>query len=134
MMKEAVVGLLGLGNKKLAHPLGKVDLVLRSNYDDEFYLHVQAFVLPQVTGLQPSAPFENDWLHLKGLKLADPSFNIPQGVDMILGVDTKAEIMLGGFIKGPLGMPVAELTVFGWIVWGPVGTEHTDIMEDYDQT
>ena len=124
--RSGTIGLLGLGNKKLQNTCGKVDLILRSDFDSKFSLSIQAYVLPQVTSLQPSVPVRNNWQHLKSLTLADPSFNVPKEVDMILGVDVKSEIMQGGFIKGPVGTPVAELTTFGWIIWGPVNTKHAD--------
>ena len=56
------------------------------------------------------------------LTLADPDFGNPSKVDLLLGVDVFAEIMMQGRRTGPPGSPVAFETKFGWVLTGGVGS------------
>ena len=116
------LGLSGLGKTKLGRTKGKVDLLLRSDFDPKFSLTVQAYVLPETTNWQPQVPVSKNWAHLKDLKLADPSYHLPGEIDLLLGADAKVDILQEGLVKGPKGTPVGQLTVFGWIVWGPISS------------
>jgi hypothetical protein len=54
------------------------------------------------------------------LSLADPDFGNPGRVDLLLGVDIFAEIMMQGRQTGPPGSPVAFETKLGWVLAGGV--------------
>jgi hypothetical protein len=50
-----------------------------------------AYVLPNITGDQPSNPVDiSRWKHISNLNLADPDFNSPHRVEMLLGGDVYA--------------------------------------------
>jgi hypothetical protein len=55
------------------------------------------------------------------LELADPDFNTPHRVEMLLGGDLYASLLKPGVLlgSGP-GEPAAINTVFGWVINGPV--------------
>lgn len=78
-------------------------------------MQISALVVPRVVCNLPSAhiPFDPSWIHLRNLKLADPEFNIPGRVDLLLGVDVCTDVLLKGRRNGPSGAPVAMETVFG---------------------
>ena len=69
-------------------------------------------VSPEVTDLQ----------HLIGLQLADPKFNRPGYIDIILGADMLPSIVSETERprKGKTSEPLALATVFGWALAGPV--------------
>lgn len=60
----------------------------------------------------PCLPFEKDdcWNHLKKLKLADPQYNVPDEIDILLGGDIWDEIVLPGLKLSKHGSPVATRT------------------------
>ncbi|XP_037871131.1 uncharacterized protein LOC119629456 [Bombyx mori] len=107
-----------------------VQLEILSRYKCNFKLNVEAYVMPsRLTTYLPSTTIADStltWSHLKGLKLADPTFNQPGRVDMLLGVEVYAAILKNEVIRGPPGSPCAQHTSFGWILFGKI---HNDIEE-----
>ena len=53
--------------------------------------------------------------NIKGLALADPYFDSPGRIDMLLGEDVLSEVFMMG---GPKGSATAIETVFGWAIRG----------------
>ena len=53
---------------------------------------------------------------LEKLLIADPAFNEPGGVDVIIGADLYDKILLPGLI--PQDRLLAQNTIFGWILTG----------------
>ncbi|ORU95138.1 MAG: hypothetical protein A6F71_10845 [Cycloclasticus sp. symbiont of Poecilosclerida sp. M] len=81
---------------------------------------VTAVVVSRVTSdlpLQP-VPADQKWDHLSGLQLADPSFRQPGKIDLLLGVEIFAEVVLHGRRCGVPESPVAFETQFGWVLAG----------------
>ncbi|CAG7696131.1 unnamed protein product, partial [Allacma fusca] len=90
-----------------------------SNVNKQYKLTVEAFNISRVTGLLPNLPCDSaQWDHVSTLKLADPNFNKPGSIDILLGADAYAEIMLGEIRRGPADTPIAQETKLGWIVYG----------------
>ena len=65
--------------------------------------------------------------HLDGLFLADPTFNIPGRVDILLGAELWPQLQESSSpnIKGELSEPGAQLTAFGWVLSGPIQAQKT---------
>ncbi|XP_028166130.1 uncharacterized protein LOC114356935, partial [Ostrinia furnacalis] len=63
-----------------------------------------------------------NWTHLEGLNLADPTYNTPGSIDLLLGVREYAQIVQQDIIKGPPGTPCAQKTSLGWILFGEIDT------------
>ncbi|XP_045500327.1 uncharacterized protein LOC123697818 isoform X1 [Colias croceus] len=103
-----------------------IQLELGSRYDDQLNLKVNAYVIS--TRLTTQLPNKlipiGDWPHIQGLNLADPSFNKPGKIDLLLGVEVYAQIMLGELIKGPPNTPCAQNTMLGWIIFGKTNTQY----------
>lgn len=97
-----------------------VSFSLKSNVN-EFEINVQALVMKSLTSLLPSDKVNGvRWTHIDSLELADPTFAQPGPVDLILGAEVYAEIMLPDIRKGPKGTPTAQKTEFGWILLGKI--------------
>ena len=56
--------------------------------------------------------------HVNNINLSDPTFNVPNKVDLLLGADALEEILLDNKIKD-YGLCIRD-PVFGWVVSGPV--------------
>ena len=77
-------------------------------------------VVPKVTGELPSARINTaTWKMPSKIKLADPAFNNPHKVDMLIGGGLFSELLKNGRIKLESG-PVLLNTKLGWIVSGTV--------------
>ena len=88
----------------------------------EQVIDVDAVVLPRVTSDLPLCPipFDSNWRHLSGLRLADPDFGSPGSIDLLLGADVFSTVVLHGRRLGPTGSPSAFETRFGWVLTGAV--------------
>lgn len=65
----------------------------------------------------------DSWAHLEGLQLADSHFATAGRIDLLLGADVYANIVLEGLVKGPADAPIAQRTALGWIIFGPTTSE-----------
>ncbi|XP_011863831.1 PREDICTED: uncharacterized protein LOC105559832, partial [Vollenhovia emeryi] len=87
---------------------------------------IQAHVLLTVTSILPSFEAEpEEWPHLKNLALADPDFLIPRPVDILIGADAYGQIIKPNIIRHSPLMPIAQLSIFGWLVLGSDNREAT---------
>lgn len=110
----------GLGGNKLQR-LKYSEVLVQSRYASEISVTVTCYILDTVTKDLPDADFEiKHWSHLKGLRLADPTFNRVGKVDLLLGNDVIGDLLLPGFQRGGKGSPLAQETSLGWIVSGPI--------------
>ncbi|XP_024870477.1 uncharacterized protein LOC112453778, partial [Temnothorax curvispinosus] len=88
--------------------------------------HHSSSHLQTLTNILPSfnaAPQE--WPHLTKVTLADPDVLTPRPVDIIIGADSYGQIIKPNIIKRDTLMPIAQLSIFGWLVLGPVDTSST---------
>ena len=95
-------------------------LQVSSLYSPEAKYEITAIVVPRVTCDLPLQPVLNysSWSHLSMLPLADPDFALPGRIDLLLGADLYADVMLHGRRCGPHGTPTAIETIFGWVLTG----------------
>lgn len=97
-----------------------------SRYNQQFEMPVRAFVLKSLTRKLPAREINIDnWSHIHQLPLADPDFNKPGKVELLLGADIFGDILTEGLKKGPRGSPVAQNTHLGWILSGQLTSDET---------
>ncbi|XP_067637745.1 uncharacterized protein [Eurosta solidaginis] len=83
-------------------------------------IKAHAIVLPQLTKNLPTSTISRKiWQQFKLLELADHSCHIPGQTDMVIGSDILPQILLEG-IKKVCGSILAQQTIFGWILSGPI--------------
>ena len=96
-------------------------LKIGSTIDPSLVLETLALVLPNISGNLPSYTVHS---HLKknlpNLRLADINFYDSRPVDLLLGADLYPRILLGEIRRNVLGSSLAQNTIFGWIITGPV--------------
>ncbi|XP_046145622.1 uncharacterized protein LOC123988909 [Osmia bicornis bicornis] len=87
---------------------------------------VQAHVLTKVTTCLPSEPPSQPTqpAHLEKLNLADPQFLVSRPVDIILGADAYRQVIKPNIIRNTSAPLIAQLSIFGWLIIGPLeGTQ-----------
>ncbi|XP_011864068.1 PREDICTED: uncharacterized protein LOC105559979, partial [Vollenhovia emeryi] len=115
----------GIAGKECTRTRGVVSITLRSMHSNAAAT-IQAQVLRTVTSILPSFEAEpEEWPHLKDLALADPDFLIPRPVDILICADAYGQIIKPNIIRHSPLMPIAQLSIFGWLVLGPVNREAT---------
>lgn len=85
--------------------------------------------MKKLTSYLPNNNFEKAILkndEINELVLADPDFNKQSRIDMILGADVYAELILGGLIKAPNNAYIIQETEIGWILSGPISKSNTN--------
>ncbi|XP_046628209.1 uncharacterized protein LOC124309036 [Neodiprion virginianus] len=121
---QATIPIIGVGAHQSAVTRGIATLQLQSRAHTSFSCQVEALVLPRLTSYLPSFRLLlEDWPHLRGLNLADPSFAHPSQIDVILGADIYSNIISQGVRRGAPGTPIAQETQFGWVLSGCVSAE-----------
>ncbi|XP_055918507.1 uncharacterized protein LOC129950600 [Eupeodes corollae] len=84
-----------------------------------FTATIEALVIPQITGLLPDKKIDiKGWNIPNNINLSDPHFNVPQRIDLLLGVDLFYTLLCVGQIKLGSNLPALQNTLFGWVVAG----------------
>ncbi|XP_073821396.1 uncharacterized protein [Musca autumnalis] len=121
-MQKSTININGIGatNTRTNH---RVNVALKSRINN-YSNRLEAFVLPRILSPQPSQ-FINieDWSLPKNLTLADPAFNRPDKIDILLGAEHYHELLSIGQIKLAKDLPTMQNTVFGWIISGKIQEE-----------
>ncbi|XP_063388444.1 uncharacterized protein LOC134674335 isoform X2 [Cydia fagiglandana] len=99
-----------------------------SSLSEPYEAHLECFVVSRVTRQVPVVRINEAVLNIPpNITLADPTFNTPSEVDVLLGASTFWNIAVGAEII-PLGegedMPVLCKTKLGWLVGGGSLTTH----------
>uniref|UniRef100_A0ABD2X8U6 Peptidase aspartic putative domain-containing protein n=2 Tax=Trichogramma kaykai TaxID=54128 RepID=A0ABD2X8U6_9HYME len=110
---------VGMGATVSSRACSEVECEIRSSRSPDFARKCSMIILQELTRLLPQKTVKvEDWPHVKGLVLADPQFNVPARIDCVLGTDAYQSFILDGLRNGPDNTPVAQKTVFGWILTG----------------
>lgn len=90
----------------------------------DYETHLEFIVLPKLTNYLPSMSISSSDVNIpEGIELADPSFNLPQIINMIIGSEVFFELICAGQVRHTLRGPTFQKTLFGWIVAGPVSSQ-----------
>lgn len=99
---------------------GIVKLTMFSLHNNR-QIEIDAMIIPRITNRLPEHSFDRSpYAHLNNLQLADPNFNRPKHIDILIGSNVWAEIIQNGIRRGRESEPVAICTLFGWIVFGRI--------------
>lgn len=118
-------GIAGLTHSSPIQAIASFDI--SPVHDTTRKLSLTAVIVPKITCDLPLHPIPCviQWKHLTGLRLADPHFNCPGKVDLVLGVEIFTEVLRQGRQTGPPGLPVIIETEFGWVIAGKLDSSPT---------
>ena len=117
--QHSSIPILGVGGTHSTHTLGEVHIELRTIHQNR-KIRISAHIIRQVSSVLPSERCEQlTWSHTENLHLADPTFWKPQPVDLLIGADYYGRVIKPNLIKGKVTEPVAQLSIFGWLIIGP---------------
>lgn len=116
--KHARIPVLGVGSTSAGVMNGIVALKLLSRFTQEF-VGVQCYVVSKLASLVPASGSTISYtITFSSYRLADPKFNVPGHIDVLIGADKAFSIFSGSAIRGQQGMPDLIPTIFGWVVCG----------------
>lgn len=116
------VAVFGVGGQQTGVARGRISISVWPRVGKTI-VTTSALILPRLTGYPASsdAPV-SEWSHIRGLELADPDLSSPDSIDVLLGADVYSSILCDGLRKGSRLQPVAQKTIFGWILSGRIRT------------
>ncbi|XP_053956260.1 uncharacterized protein LOC128861907 [Anastrepha ludens] len=121
------VNITGIGSAQGGRARGEVSLSLSSFSTNQCFT-VKTLILSKITSDLPTQTIAtSSWPHIRGLFLADPHFMKPGRVDILIGMDVMDQLICTELRKGPSGAPMAQLTVFGWTLFGSVNGSESDM-------
>ncbi|XP_047040011.1 uncharacterized protein LOC124644582 [Helicoverpa zea] len=120
--------IFGVGQKE-NNCKGVISIVCASLHNN-FIFETEAFIMTNLIKSLPNKSFPKpDWSHIDNIPLADPEFYISRPVDLLLGADVYANIMLSGIIKsGNAHQPLVQQTQLGWLLCGNVKTYQCNVV------
>lgn len=83
-------------------------------------LPIKALVLPKLTNYMPAPATISTCSYLTTLTLADSEPSSSKKIDLLIDADYYGAILREGLIQGLPGRPTAQLTIFGWVISGPL--------------
>ncbi|KAH1027866.1 hypothetical protein HUJ05_001297 [Dendroctonus ponderosae] len=96
-----------------------------SNVQRFYYL--EAALKDRITGMVPQTTFNISGLNIpEELKLADPAFNMPSKIDMLIGASVFFELLSIGQFKLGKNLPILQKTILGWIITGRITSAHNE--------
>ena len=111
----------GIGQSKISCDT-EVMITIKPHFQSEFICKFNAYVLPKITSYKPIFAKLQHCEHLKDILLADPEFNQPGVIELLLGTQVHAQIIQERLRKGDSTMPIAMNSALGWILSGAVPT------------
>ncbi|CAG7729535.1 unnamed protein product [Allacma fusca] len=102
------------------HEEDKLALVGTSKLSEQLTgLKVRAFSIHKIGRSYPQKEMDPTlWKHIPTEGLADPEFHIPKRVQLLLAADVYFNGIRSGIIRGTVLEPVAQFSIFGWLVGG----------------
>ncbi|XP_061711557.1 uncharacterized protein LOC133520879 [Cydia pomonella] len=102
------------------------DVTIRSKQSD-YSMSITCFVLPRITSSLPSTHIDLDSIRIPdNIQLADPDFNVPSEIDILIGSEIFWDLLDGEKIRLPTG-PYLINSKLGWLVSGPINTRNLRI-------
>ena len=113
---KAITKISGVSAQKASTSKYKVGLCIKPLNNKKEPFNIDAIVLPKLMRALPIKAVQVKKSKWRSYILADPKFDRPNRIDIIIGADLYAQIMKNGVVKidGLLG----QNTEFGWVVSG----------------
>jgi len=120
-LKKWTASVTGISGVEVPQVIGQVKCLMTPRYAESPRIPMTAWVLNHITNSMPtrSMPLnvKNRYCHLT---MADPDFDQPGPIDLLIGADLYSLVMESGKVVIDKDLPAAFSTIFGWIVVGTV--------------
>ncbi|XP_037931114.1 uncharacterized protein LOC119665925 [Teleopsis dalmanni] len=120
------IDIVGVGSSvlKIQH---NTQTTIRSRIT-EFETSLDFLISKNISSYHPDKAFSLKDLNIPShMELADPEFNVPKGIDMLLGAEAFFLLLTQGRLSLGKNLPILQNTEFGWIVSGRYALSHKPI-------
>ncbi|KAL0859308.1 hypothetical protein ABMA27_011110 [Loxostege sticticalis] len=109
-------------NNQCSNSAQSCNLTIESSYND-YTINLNCLILPEITRRLPASYINVECIPIPtGLFMADPSFNIPSEIDILLGAELFWEVIQSNHINLGKNLPKLCESKFGWLISGSVPT------------
>lgn len=140
--RSAEISISGIAHGSIqAQKIVNVRIKSRLNFFNE---NLQCIILPKIIQQLPQRHIYRSSITIpKHIKLADPNFNVPDTIDMLIGADLFWRLMCAGQIRSSRTQPTLQKTHLGWVISGaitsiikscPSATSCLAVTEDLNRT
>lgn len=115
------VPISGIGASTVANGIVDITLVLRT--DENIQIRLKACIMPRISDQLPDKSFDSPFYDsIANEELADPTFNQPNNVDLLLGAGAWAAIICDNIRRTQFNghYAVAQSTIFGFVIYGEI--------------
>lgn len=118
---RSIVPVFGLGHNPSNASRGIATCHIRPINTTQQPIKIDTIILSQICSNLPSSPLVPEQCeHIQNLTLADPTWNKPGSIDMLLGADIYSSIIRSGIVSAQGTQLVAINTIFGFMLLGPI--------------
>ncbi|XP_059223205.1 uncharacterized protein LOC131996995 [Stomoxys calcitrans] len=119
LLKRSPCELAAIGVGEVSTTLKKYAVAKLKSSVNETEYNLGFFLLPRITTPKPDRHFDvSSWSIPKNIILADPDFNTPGRIDLLLGAEIFLDLLCVGRIMLQPDLPRLQKTRLGWIVSG----------------
>lgn len=124
------VKVTGVGKADAGYVKHMSSILVKPCDDSNSLTRIDVLILKKLITYMPDLILYNlQWTHLRDIELADnDTRNTP--IELLIGSDFYGDLLLERLRKGPPGTPIAQQTVFGWVICGPTNCENKSYRED----
>lgn len=107
-----------LGETEVGVAKSKVTVEIRTRFVSSTKIVAEALVLPTLASAHPDRRFQYDVEKWKNVNLADPDFNKPERIDIVIGAELFSQILEEGVRHDE--KIVGQNTKLAWILSGTI--------------
>ncbi|XP_062704238.1 uncharacterized protein LOC115254876 [Aedes albopictus] len=138
LITEAMTTLLGIQREKCATSVVGINgkethikhqvMVMLQSRTTSYSENIECLVVPRITGILPAQELNIAEIAIPNdVRLADPEFNRPQRIDLLIGAELFYSILKSNRIDLGPGRPIIQETFLGWVVAGPTHNRSSNI-------
>lgn len=117
------VSIVGIGGQHSGHIKASTTVLISPVLNEHPGFQVECLIMSKLTSYMPRCAVElPTWTHVSQLPLADCDPASDKPIDLLIGADVYGRILLNGLLQFP-NEPVAQLTIFGWILSGSFSSQ-----------
>ncbi|OXA44215.1 hypothetical protein Fcan01_20786, partial [Folsomia candida] len=113
---------------------GSVDVTFGPYFDETKLFNMEAYIVPKISKLPMKEIGNSVVSHLPKINLADPEFQTPAEIDILVGAELYYEIVDGEKNMDSSTSPIAIKSQLGWLIGGGKTTSKRELTMCHTQT
>ncbi|XP_070527728.1 uncharacterized protein [Cardiocondyla obscurior] len=125
--QRSPINISAVGGVQIGQVRHAINISVSPLHSEAPLISTTALVLNSLTQYAPRHVISlRSMSHISDLSWADPDPTSSDPIHLILGANLYGELILDGVKRGAVGQPLAQRTIFGWILSGPLSMPPAD--------